>query len=169
MASNGATNGAADSHFSPPQWSSSSTVPLWLDGKEVTTSTTFDVTSPLDHKVLYKCSSASESDAEAAIASAEKAFKTWSKTKPQVRRDIFLKAAEGFAQRKDELFKYMREETGSEAPFFTFLWAQAIEACKDVAGLIQTIAGSVPTVGEEGSNAIVYREPWGVVLGIAPW
>jgi acyl-CoA reductase-like NAD-dependent aldehyde dehydrogenase len=167
MASNGTSNGASHNH--PREWSTFSTIPLFLDGKEVTTSTTFDVISPVTHKKLYSCASANESDAEAAIASCEKAFPAWSKTKPAFRRDIFLRAAEGFAKRKDECWKYMHEETGSETPMFEFTYGVAIDACKDAAGLIQTIEGSVPTVAAEGSSAVVYKEPYGVVLGIAPW
>jgi acyl-CoA reductase-like NAD-dependent aldehyde dehydrogenase len=52
---------------------------------------------------------------------------------------------------------------------FEFTFGVAIDACKDAAGLIQTIQGSVPTVAEEGANAVIYKEPYGVVLGIAPW
>ena len=63
----------------------------------------------------------------------------------------------------------MQEETGSERPMFEFTFGVAIDACKDIAGLIATVQGSVPTVAEEGSSAIVYKEPYGVVLGIAPW
>jgi len=52
---------------------------------------------------------------------------------------------------------------------FEFTYSIAIDACKDVAGLISTIQGSAPTVAEEGTSAVVYKEPYGVVLGIAPW
>ena len=58
------------------------TIPLWLNGKEITTSTTYDVKSPLDSKVLYKASASSVQDAEAAVKAAAEAFKSWSKTKP---------------------------------------------------------------------------------------
>ena len=167
MATNETTNGASHQH--PREWSTSSTIPLFLDGKEVTTSTTFDIISPITNKKLYSCASATESDAEAAIASCAKAFPAWSRTKPAFRRDIFLRAAEGFAKRKDECWDYMREETGSEKPMFEFVYGLAMDVCKDIAGLISTIQGSVPTIAEEGSSAVVYKEPYGVVLGIAPW
>lgn len=166
MATNGATNGTSQH---PREWSTSSTIPLFLDGKEVTTSTTFDVISPLTNKKLYSCASATEADAEAAIASCARAFPAWSTTKPTVRRDIFLRAAEAFAERRDECWKYMQEETGSERPMFDFTFGVAMDACKDAAGLIQTIHGTAPAVAGEGSSALVYKEPYGVVLGIAPW
>ena len=78
MATNGTTsNGSTTSS----KFNSSSTIPLWLNGREVRTKTTFDVVSPVTQEKLYSCASASEADAEAAVAAAQEAFKTWSKTK----------------------------------------------------------------------------------------
>lgn len=166
MASNG-TNGT---HSSGPAFDTSSTIPLWLDGKEVKLSSTFDVVSPVDQKTLYKCSSASEEDVLKAITSAEKAFKTWSKTKPNTRRDIFLRAADGFKKRVDELKQYSHTETGAAESMFAFEHNAAYEACKSIAGLIQVAStSSLPVVAEEGSQAMLVKEPYGVVLGIAPW
>ncbi|KIX06193.1 uncharacterized protein Z518_04167 [Rhinocladiella mackenziei CBS 650.93] len=144
-------------------------IPMWLDGREISTSNAFDVISPVTHEVLYQAAAASEDDVDAAIRSCEQAFRSWSKTKPHFRRDIFLRAAQIFAARKDECCQTLRQETGTGKPFFEVTFHQAIEMCKDVAGLIQTIAGQAPIVAEEGKSAIVYREPLGVVLGIAPW
>jgi acyl-CoA reductase-like NAD-dependent aldehyde dehydrogenase len=166
MASNG-TNGA---HSPGPAFDSSSTIPLWLDGKEVKLSSTFDVVSPLDQETIYKCSSADEEDVQKAIASAEKAFKSWSQTKPNVRRDIFLRAADQFKKRRDELKHYSYSETGAAEAMFSFEHNLAYEACLSVAGLIQVAStSSAPVVAEEGSNALLIKEPYGVVLGIAPW
>ena len=75
-------NGVLNGHG---RFDSSSTVPLHIDGKEVTTDTTFDVTSPVDGKVDWKSSSANEKDALKAVESAQKAFKTWSKTTAKAR------------------------------------------------------------------------------------
>ena len=162
-----ATNGTSGSKSA---FDTSSTIPLWLDGKEVKTSTTFDVISPVDHQKLYSCSAASEDDVQAAIVSAKKAFKTWSKTKPAERRDIFLRAYEEFTKRRDELYAYSRTETGALESMFGFEYGVAADACKAVAGyMMSAIDGTVPTVQEEGKSAMMIQEPYGVVLGIAPW
>lgn len=163
------TNGTNGTQTSASHFDTSSTIPLWLNGKEVKTSTTFDITSPIDHKKLYTCSSASEQDAIAAIEAAQKAFPSWSQTKPSFRRDIFLKAAEEIAKRRDELFAYTHTETGVAEQMFGFEYGLAIEGCKTVAGLISASQGEVPTIAEEGKSAMVIKEPYGVVLGIAPW
>lgn len=164
MASN-RTNGDA---ISLP-FNTSKPIPLWLNGKETTLSNTFDVTSPLDSNILYQCSAASEDDALEAVKSAAEAFRSWSKTKIGFRRDIFLRAADILARRRDEAWNIAHSETGEADSMFGFEHNLACEGFKNVAGLIQTIQGSVPTVDEEGRNALLFREPYGVVLGIAPW
>lgn len=150
------------------RFDSSSTIPLWLDGKEATTSSSFEVFSPLDSELCYRVSSASEKDVENAVTSAEKALHTWSLTKPSVRRDLFLKVAEGFRSRRDELRHFSYKETGQAQAFFEFEYSAAIDICVSLAGLIQIASESTSPVVNEGS-ALLLREPYGVVLAIAPW
>lgn len=156
--------------ISPSSTSFTTPIPLWLNGQEIRTTTTYDVISPLDGKTLYQSSSASVSDAEKAIHSAHTAFESWSHTKPHVRRDIFLRAADILAARKDELFKVSHSETGAVDSMFGFEFNLAVEACKTVAGLIGIASrGVMPTVMDEDKSAMVVKEPYGVVLSIAPW
>jgi len=149
---------------------SSYTVPLLINGEEITTKTTFSVISPSSHKQIWSASSASLDDVKSAISAAQAAFPAWAKTKPSTRRDIFLKAADIFASRADEAGRYMEEETGS-APAFSsgFNVPLTAEMFKDVAGRCSTITGIIPTCSQEGTSALVIKEPYGVVLGIAPW
>lgn len=78
------------------------TVPLLINGKDVVTETTFPVVSPATHKQIWLSSSASLSDVDAAISAAQAAFPSWTKTKPQVRRNILLKAADILEKRAEE-------------------------------------------------------------------
>ena len=136
-----------------------STIPLWLDGKQVTTSATFNITSPLNLQTLYKSSAASETDALAAVAAAAAAQPAWSRTKPAFRRDIFLKAADEVIKRKDELWKYCSTETASTEPYFAFDFDDCLQSVKAVAGLIgSAMEGNVPIVAEEGRSAMVVQE-----------
>ncbi|OQU98703.1 hypothetical protein CLAIMM_04447 [Cladophialophora immunda] len=147
----------------------SSTVPLWLDGHQVQTSRTFEVVSPVTGDTLWHSSAASTTDVEAAVESGQKAFTTWSKTKPNERRDIILRAIAVLERRRDEIYHYSRSETGATAKAFAKDHDLAIQCCKSVAGLIQTLNGFIPTLEDEGMEGLVYRQPYGVVLGIAPW
>ena len=45
----------------------------------------------------------------------------------------------------------------------------AIDILKDVAGRISSLSGSMPATNQEGVSALVYKEPFGVILAIAPW
>ena len=123
------------------------TVPLIINGKDVTTSTTFPVISPSSHKEIWSASSASLS-----------------------RRTILLKAADLFESRAKELGDYMMEETGAEQAFSGgFNVPTTIEMLRDVAGRISTVTGTIPSCAQEGTAALIVKEPYGVVLGIAPW
>ena len=142
--------------------------PLWLDGKEVVTNTTFDVNSPKTEKKLYSCSSASVEDAQKAVDSCQRAWKSWKKTKSTEIRKILLKAADIMESRLDELAGYQMEETG--APDFivkSFNLPTTVEMFRDVAGRIGGIVGMIPQTQDGG--ALVFKEPYGVILGIAPW
>jgi hypothetical protein len=161
MASNSVSNGG-------PQFQTG-LVPLFVNGKEVTTSTTFTVRNPSTGKDLWQSSSSSVDDAIKAVEAAQAAFPAWSKAKPAVRRDILLRAADVFEKRKEELGHYMKIETGAVDQFVDFIITITIDQLKDVAGRISAIQGFVPTLSEEGASAIVYKEPYGVILGIAPW
>jgi acyl-CoA reductase-like NAD-dependent aldehyde dehydrogenase len=119
------------------------TVPLLINGKEVTTETTFSVTSPSSHRNIWQSSSASVEDAKNATAAAQAAFPAWAKLKPAAKRDIFMKAASIIEARADML--------------------------RDVAGRLSSVMGHIPTCESEGTAALVIKEPLGVVLAIAPW
>ena len=157
---NGDSNGSADT---------SAPVPLWIAGEEVTTSTTFDVISPSDGKKLWASSSISPKQAVQAIEAAQKALKSWRKTKPAEIRKILLKAADIFEERQEELSRYMVEETGALAPFTQFNITVTVENFRDVAGRAANILGAIPQTGTPGQAAFLFKEPYGVNFGIAPW
>lgn len=145
-------------------------IPLWINGQEETTSSSFDVISPSNNEVCWTATSATKEDALRAIASAEAAFPSWSETKPVVRRDILLKAATLLEERTQEYAGFMQTEMGAEmgvAAFFVM--PLAFQMLKDIAGRITSICGSVPVCQEKGTSAIVFKEPYGVTLGIVPW
>ncbi|KAF2848515.1 salicylaldehyde dehydrogenase [Plenodomus tracheiphilus IPT5] len=146
------------------------TVPLLINGQEITTKTTFEITSPSSHTPLWNSSSASLDDVASAVSAAKSAFPSWSKQKPSAKRSIFLKAADILESRTTELAAYMNLETGSTDGFSGgFNVPKAAEMLRDVAGRLATIQGHIPTCEDEGTSALIIKEPYGVVLGIAPW
>ena len=145
-------------------------VPLLINGKEVINETTFDVVSPVSGKAIWKGSAVSKQQAIEAVEAAQAAFPAWSKTKPSFRRDILLKASDVLKKRGEEVCEYMDIETGSfESMSKYFNLPSSIEQLRDLAGRISTVTGSIPVCGENGRSALMYKEPYGVVFGIAPW
>ncbi|CCC09193.1 hypothetical protein SMACR_04952 [Sordaria macrospora] len=145
------------------------TVPFFINGEEVVTPKTFDVTSPRTQKVVHKCSSATDTEVQAAVNAAAEAFKTWRKSHPNQRRDLFHKAAEIFEKRKEELGQYMMNETGAPRQWADFNINTAKGLLLDVAGRCNTLEGSFPVVNDPESAALVLQEPFGVILAVAPW
>jgi acyl-CoA reductase-like NAD-dependent aldehyde dehydrogenase len=147
-----------------------SVIPLIINGKEELASSVFDVISPYTNKACWAAASASPQDAIRAVEAAHAAFPAWSQTKPTVRRDILLKAAEILESRLEKSAEFMRTEMGADAGASQFFVVPlAIRMLREVASRITSICGSVPVVEAEGQSAIIYKEPMGVILGIVPW
>ncbi|KAH8649892.1 aldehyde dehydrogenase [Xylariales sp. PMI_506] len=152
------------------KWVQTGTVPLVLNGKDVETETTFPVISAKTNKFLWSASGASVEDAIKAADIAQGAFAAWSKTKPHVRRDIFLKAADIIDRRREELGYYVEHEMGANGFFKDLTLDLATEHLRDVAGRIAgAVAGTLPEPFQDGMKAMVQKRPYGVILGIAPW
>lgn len=67
---------------------------LYIDGRTVETSGSFDIVNPLTRKIVGTCSSASIEDCKSAVDAAERAFPAWEKTPLAKKREILLKTAE---------------------------------------------------------------------------
>lgn len=121
------------------------TVPLIIGGREILTSSTFDVVNPSTQLLIHKASSASVADADAAVKAAADAFPAWAAMPPGQRRNIFLKAADIMEARAKELGQYVIEETGSVE-----FWAEGFniplgtDILRDCGARICSIGGSIP-------------------------
>ncbi|KAK5658802.1 hypothetical protein OQA88_1614 [Cercophora sp. LCS_1] len=155
-----AQNGAAAESYS---------VPFWINGQEVHPEKSFEVVSPATGKVVHKSGSASDVEVKAAADAAANAFKSWKKTLPNERRSIFIKAAEVLQSRVEELGQYMMAETGAPKQWADFNLNVAKEFLYDMAGRVNSLEGAVPTTSDPNVGAMVLKEPFGVVLAIAPW
>lgn len=152
-----------------PIHSIGATVPFFIDGKDVVGAKTFDVTNPATGKVVHKCSSATVEDAQAAVEAAAKALPAWKAMLPTKRREIFLKAAGIMEKRHEELVNNHMEELGVPRQWAEFNLGMAKDLFLDVAGRLVTVEGSIPTTKDPNTGALVVKEPFGVVLAIAPW
>ncbi|KAI1473737.1 aldehyde dehydrogenase [Daldinia eschscholtzii] len=144
------------------------TVPFVIGGEDRLVEKTFDVISPDTGKVLHKCGIATEEDARAAIEAAAAAGQQWRNTSVSERRDVILRAAEILIKRKEELATYLLDEVGAERGLADFNLGNGIDMIKDIAGRVSAIEGSIPSCAP-GRTALLVKEPYGVVLAMAPW
>ncbi|TLS24350.1 hypothetical protein PpBr36_08499 [Pyricularia pennisetigena] len=146
------------------------TVPLLIGGKEKITSDTFPVVSPATGETVHQCSNANVADAEEAVETAAAALNDWKRKTPAERRDIFLKAADILANRKEELASYMETETAASKHWANFNLDNTRDMLIDVAGRISAaMTGAIPATRDINVSALVVKEPYGVVLAMAPW
>lgn len=163
MASNGSNN-------ITPVHTKGATVPFFINGQDVASQKTFDVVNPATLAAVHKCSSATQADAQAAVDAAAAALPAWRALLPGPRRDVFLRAADVIARRKEELIATMVDEVGVPRTWAEFNVATAREFMLDVAGRLVTEAqGFIPTPADPATGALVVKEPFGVVLAIAAW
>lgn len=161
MANQSQANGNGSSRY---------TVPLQINGAGIITNTTFDVADPSTASTIWKSSAASVQDASNAVEAAQAAFPAWAKKKPSARRDILLKAADILERRTDELVHYMKLETASTDYMARLNVHYSAEQLRQVASSAAAADGGYVAIsGEEGRSAVVLKEPYGVILGIAPW
>jgi acyl-CoA reductase-like NAD-dependent aldehyde dehydrogenase len=148
----------------------SSDIPLFINGRDIYHDSVFDVVSPGTGEVCWRAVSATIGDATEAVEAAQTAFALWSQTKPSTRAQILYKAADiletNIARHADYMMTEMGADRGTAQYFVT---PGAIAACRDIAGRISSVCGSVPAVAREGQSAMVWKEPYGVVLGVVPW
>ncbi|KAJ5605336.1 Aldehyde dehydrogenase N-terminal [Penicillium lagena] len=147
------------------------TVPLIIDGENVVLASRerWAAIPNLNKSTPSFFQGATKEMAIQAVESSARAFTAWSKTTPVKRRELLLRLAEVLRNRADEIKQICAEEVHS-GPF----WADIIT--NDSIGIIEECAalttpmttGSIPfTKGE--SYGFVFKEPLGVILGIAPW
>ncbi|TVY22070.1 Vanillin dehydrogenase, partial [Lachnellula hyalina] len=145
------------------------THPLLINNTPHQSPSSFPVHSPSDTTHLHNFSSASPSCTSDALSSASTAFPAWAALPPPTKRDIFLQAASLLKSRLPSLQATMTRETGASPSWAAFDTNLAIQILLDVSGRLSSLTGSIPTPSDPGTSALVYKEPYGVVLAIAPW
>lgn len=144
-------------------------VSLVIGGESVEAESKFSVINPVDGNSVWTYSGATTEHAQQALQAAEAAFTAWSSTNVVARSDILRKAADLFLERREDLAKYMKLETAADDGFIAFNIEATSKQIKDVANRVTGIQGSFPAVEDDTRSALVIREPYGVVIGIAPW
>ena len=146
-------------------------VKLLIGGKQLAArgGSTFARRNPVSGEVVTTASAASVDDALAAVAAAQEAFPGWSSQGPGARRAVLNKAADLLEHRAAEFAAAVRDETGATAGWGHFNVHFAAMMLREAASMTTQITGEVMPSDVAGSLAMAYRQPVGVVYGIAPW
>lgn len=162
---------------SPPNFISSP-LPCIIDNAPFVPSHTYPVYrtdqpsgANLTREVTHNVASISPSDVSRVVASSQAAFPAWRATPVSRRREIFLKAASLLQQRVPEYVANTMAETvlsrGMAGFELAILATGHLQSAAE--SMTQALKADVLPPGDDGAMKIVKREPYGVVLGIAPW
>ncbi|RDW94841.1 putative betaine aldehyde dehydrogenase protein [Coleophoma crateriformis] len=146
---------------------------LYYDGKvqRASSGKTFQTLDPSTGNPLADVHEASESDIDAAVASAQAAFPSWSQTPPMVRARILLKAVELLRARNDEIAKVETDDTGK-----AFSETSTVDVVTG-ADVLEYFAHLVASGGLNGETTSLRPDAWiytkkealGVCAGIGAW
>jgi alpha-ketoglutaric semialdehyde dehydrogenase len=146
------------------------TFPNLIDGRAVeSTDLNTDVNPSNLSDVVGRFARATRADLDEAIASARRAFTSWSHSTSQQRFDVLDRAGTEILARKDELGRLLAREQGKPL-------ADGIGEAARAGAIFKFFAGEALRVGGEkiasvrpGIDVEVTREPLGVVGLITPW
>ncbi|HEY4924360.1 MAG TPA: aldehyde dehydrogenase family protein [Roseiarcus sp.] len=137
----------------------------WVEGdavsRNVNPSNTNDVVGLYAH--------ASAAQVETAIAAAKAAFPAWSRTSPQERHDILLRASTEILARREELGKLLAREEGKSLPEAIGEATRAGQIFDFFAGEALRVPGEKLASVRPNIDVELTREAVGVIGIIAPW
>ncbi|WP_040406080.1 aminobutyraldehyde dehydrogenase [Amycolatopsis nigrescens] len=148
------------------------TVGNFVDGKETpaVSGRTLDLTDPRTGEVFGTSVLSGQSDVDAALTAAERAFAGWRRSTPAQRQQALLGIADALERRADEFADAEVRETGKirqvvlaeEIP-------ESVSALRFFAGAARLPEGSAAGEYAPGHTSVIRREPIGVCAQIAPW
>ncbi|MBK6796806.1 MAG: aldehyde dehydrogenase family protein [Acidobacteria bacterium] len=140
---------------------------LYINGAWVKSNGTgmIDVINSTTEEVMGRIPEGTAEDVIAAVSAAKNAFESWSTTSIEDRAKYLKAISDKLAERRDELADIIANEVGMPLPMAT-----AVQA-----GMPAMIMGSYAQIlqdfkfEEKIDNALVVKEPVGVVGAITPW
>jgi acyl-CoA reductase-like NAD-dependent aldehyde dehydrogenase len=145
---------------------------LIIDGKEVASSSgaTSQIHNPArTTEVVGNVSVGAIEDSKKAIDAAYDAYGKWSETTPRARSQILFRAAELLAQAETEIAALLTREQGKTYPESLNEARLTASVFRYYAGLAPTISGRKVELADPTEFGMVFKQPKGVTVAIAPW
>jgi acyl-CoA reductase-like NAD-dependent aldehyde dehydrogenase len=136
---------------------------------EACTGETMDVVNPANNRTYATVPKAGQEDVDRAVAAAQKAFASWSRTGPAKRTSIMLKFADLLQKNFEELATAEATDSGKPIAFAAKPeLSHSIEVITYYAGAASKLTGETVPVSPFSFSYTV-REPVGVCGQIIPW
>lgn len=146
-------------------------VPLYIDGEFVASKSEqwIPVTNPATQEVIAEAPCATQSEMEAAVASARDAFKTWKEVAVSERARVMMRYQALLKEHHDEIAEILAQETGK-----TFedakgdVW-RGIEVVEHAANIASLMMGETVENVARSIDSYSYTQPLGICAGITPF
>jgi aminobutyraldehyde dehydrogenase len=128
------------------------------------------ILNPRTGETILNLAEASTAQIDAAVAAAEKAFASWSRTTPGQRAGYLLKIADRIEAEAEAFAKLEALNCGKPINAVLNDEIPAIVDCyRFFAGAVRTMPGQVAGEYLPGHTSMVRRDPVGIIASIAPW
>lgn len=144
------------------------TIPLIIGGEKVQSKSDvwLDVLNPATQEVVAKVPVATPEEVDAAVASAQEAFKTWSKVSVAKRTRIMLNLQHLIRENTAELAELVTIEHGKTLPDAEGEVGRALDAIENACSIARLQMGEMSNNAATGVDVYSLHKPLGVGLGI---
>ena len=144
--------------------------PNFLDNEFVPSKTSqwIDLPDPATNNLVTRVPQSTDEELRAAVASAEKAFKTWKHTSIMARQQIMFKLTHLVRENMDRLAASITLEQGKTFADAKGDVLRGLQVCETACGITTQITGEVIEVAKDMETRS-YREPLGVTAAICPF
>ncbi|MFT4941962.1 MAG: malonate-semialdehyde dehydrogenase (acetylating)/methylmalonate-semialdehyde dehydrogenase [Paraglaciecola sp.] len=146
-------------------------VPLLINGEFITSESQqfIDVTNPINNQSIAKAPCATDSEINAAVASAKEAFLTWREVPVSERARVMMRYQQLLKDHHDELATILSSETGKTfADAKGDVW-RGIEVVEQAMNVPAMMMGETAENVARGIDTYSYIQPLGVCMGITPF
>lgn len=127
------------------------------------------VMNPATEEVIDTIPKGTPKDAEAAVAAAKEAYRTWRSTSANVRATLMHEAAAKMREHKEKIVHLLTLEEGKPVPENEEEFEWLMNTFEYYAELGRHERGRVLPSGEYSQLNLVIKEPYGVAACIIPW
>jgi 1-pyrroline-5-carboxylate dehydrogenase len=144
--------------------------PLIIGGKPIETDGEIVSVNPADpSQVVGRVAAATEREADMALETATREFESWSRTAPEARARIMLRAAAIMRRRKFEMLAWEVHEGGKPWAEADAQVAEAIDFLEYYSREMLRLKDGVEIYSIPGEESRYFYQPMGVGVIIAPW